>query len=380
MKKLLFLASLAAVSTLAQAQTEKGQGLWSGSLSFSYSSQKNNQSGFRNSISQSNLRISRGVFFRDNWLIGGTLNIGYGTNYSKSSYYNPPNTIDYQTIYPGISGFVRRYWGQGKWRVFLGGGLSVNYTRSNYEGNDVNIGQVKDQNRVSAAPMFQAGANYYLTDRIGLEASTTSSSFPFSVSGVGIGLVILTGVNSTSNVESYEAPQTTKGRWVVGGTFQVETMGETINRPGAETDRSNTFTLSPSIGWFVKKNLLLGVAVPLALSSSDDGSTFVYGINPYIKKYISDNRLRPYVSGDLSYAATRNKSNVNETKNTTHQAGLAVGAGLAYLLGDRFIVEAELGGVYFNKPFYRQSTGSTAWNGGLSATLQPSFTINYVFD
>ncbi|MFD1142912.1 outer membrane beta-barrel protein [Larkinella insperata] len=379
MRNLLLLAGLAAVSTLAQAQTEKGQGIWTGNLSVEYSSQKNDitPNTYRSHSIQSGLALNRGAFFKDNWLIGVGVSAGLNANRSSRAYLNQREKDKTTELSTGLNGYIRRYWGRDRWRVFLGGGLTLNYNTINHEGENV---QSPDGNSFTASPIFQVGANYYLTDRIGLEASTNTGSYPFSLSGVGVGLVILTGVNSSSSAESYEAPQTAKGRWIVGGGFSFITTGGRDNQPGAQEERSNTFTISPSIGWFVQKNLLLGVSVPLGLSSSDDGSAFVYGINPYVKKYISDNRLRPYVSGDLLYAATRNKSSVNDTKTTNHQAGVAVGAGLAYLLGERFIVEATLGSVYFNKQFYPENSDYKSWNGGLSATLQPGFTINYVFD
>ncbi|MGA0556845.1 hypothetical protein ACO2Q8_09360 [Larkinella sp. VNQ87] len=226
--------------------------------------------------------------------------------------------------------------------------------------------------------MLQVGANYYLTDRIGLEASASTTSFPVTFSSVGIGLVILTGVQGTHPNTTYEAPQTAKGRWVIGGSFRLTTEAEKANLPGNERSSETAFSLSPSVGWFVAKNLLLGVSVPLGFSKTGNDSAFSYGLTPYIKKYISDNRLRPFVGGNLSYFAIRNKG--NGARSTNQQIGLAVDAGLAYLLGERFIVEAGLGSVYVNRQIYPETSTYKSWNAGLSASLQPGFTIQYVFD
>ncbi|MRS62962.1 hypothetical protein [Larkinella terrae] len=63
-----------------------------------------------------------------------------------------------------------------------------------------------------------------------------------------------------------------------------------------------------------------------------------------------------------------------------HSATFTASAGLAYLLGDRFIVEATLGEVHAGRNFSSSEVNLSSWNSGLSATLQPAFTINYVFN
>ncbi|GAB3900856.1 hypothetical protein GCM10028803_24490 [Larkinella knui] len=378
MKKALLLACLCALSPLVQAQTEKGRGIWTGSAQFDHTSQKNGLNQNRNvyRTTKSSFSFSRGVFFKDQWLAGGGLSIGMET--ARLSTPNSPQLpgFRFSNFNSSLNGFVRRYWGKEKWRVLLGGGLSLSYGRGDFEGESTSS---PDRNTLTATPVAQIGANYFLTDRIGLEASAISSSFPFAFSGFGLGLVILTGGSKENTTGVYEAPQTAKGRWVMGGTFTLNTQGEKLNRPGASEVRLNTLALSPSIGWFIKKNLQLGVLVPLSIVWNKEGSVVGYGISPYLKKYVSDNRLRPFVEGNLSYTSIRSKSEGASTS-VQQTAGISASAGLAYLLGDRFIVEATVGNAYFIRNFYPKATSQSSWSTGASATLQPRLTVTYVFD
>jgi hypothetical protein len=374
MKVFLLLASVYILPSLVLAQTEKGQGIWTGSASFVYSSLESDQinNAYFSHSTSSTLSFNRGVFFKNNWLAGGGLNMTLTTMKVGSSTLYRTNT----NVNTGLNGFVRRYWGKEKWRVFLGGGLSLGYGSNNYSGENAGT---TDENSFTVNPFSQVGATYYLTDRIGFEASATSTSFPFNFNSLGIGLTILTGVKSGNSTGNYEAPQTAKGRWVLGGTFEFRTDGSTPHQPGTDASRGNTFTVAPSVGWFVKKNLLVGVMVPLLINWSKETHVYSYGISPYLKKYISDNRLRPFVEGELNYSVARSKSNgVNNPLQKI--ASVNVKAGLAYMLGDRFIVEAALGGVYFNRIIFPKEANLNAWTTGLSASLQPDFSIVYVFD
>lgn len=381
MKNVLLLAGLCALPVLTQAQTEKGQGIWTGNLSFSYGSAKQNQNKFNSfyRTSGGGLSFNRGVFLKDNWLAGGVIDLSLSNTHSRYFNSSYPDGVKQTILTTGIGGFVRRYWGKEAWRIFLGGELSFEYALTQYKGTNVSDADV---NSFTIKPVAQVGGNYFINSRIGLEASAFSTSFPALFNGFTIGLVILTGGSKESATkETQDFAQTVKGRMVLGGSLRYTTEGNQPKQPGIDATRSNDFFLSPSVGWFVKKNLLLGVEVPLSAQLEKGLSTFSYGIATYLKKYVSDNQLRPYVGGYISYTASRTKleGTINPDLNVSN-IGFAINAGLAYMLGDRFIIEGGLGYISFYKPFYPKSTGSHAWSGGLSATLQPGFTINYVFD
>lgn len=381
MKNYVLIASLCLISTLAVGQTKKGQGFWSGSLGFNNLSIKSNQNSLKGKtyILNSNVSISRGLFFKENWQVGGDLRLSWARGVANSTVPASPDYFAQNGFLAGMGGYIRRYWGKEKWRVFLGGGLSIDYSNTTISFKEATASTDPDKYFFAVKPFTQVGANYYLTDRIGLEATASSGSFSLVVNGFSLGLVVLTSVNKRSGFEKSDAPQTNKGKRIVGGSFEFDTQGSRPNTQNALEERSNTFIISPSAGWFVKKNILLGFSLPLGVSWNKNGAIYQYGFNPYLKKYITENRLRPFTDGNLTYKAIR--SNSDGDKGVTQQdAGIGARAGLAYMLGDRFIVEALLGQISFNRTFYPENAKVKVWSGNFSASLQPGFTINYVFD
>lgn len=365
MRTFLIAASLCACTVVSQAQTEKGRGIWTGSLSFNYGEEGSTSI---SRTSESGISFNRGVFFKDNWLVGGGLDMTLRTSSSSRS------TNKTTTVSPGLSGFVRRYWGQDKWRVFLGGGLELDYSSINYSAESSS-----DENSFAVRPIAQLGANYYLTDRVGLEAAATSNSFPFSFGSLNVGVIILTGGNTQNSTETFDAPQLSQGRWVVGGSFEFETDGTRSNRPGGGEQRSNSFSISPSVGFFVQNGLLVGIGIPFSSDWSESGSTNSLGISPYVRKYFFNQRLRPFVGADVTYASSRSRNRSGNSSRGYSDGELGVSAGLAYLLGNRFIVEGTLGRLEFNKRFYSGTSTNRDWDIDVWAGLQPNFTITYVF-
>ncbi|RRB06590.1 hypothetical protein [Larkinella rosea] len=380
MKKLFLLAILIILPAFGYTQTQKGQGIWTGVATFNFVSNKTDQTQMTTLYreSQSGLTFSRGVFVKDNWLVGAGLYVGQSITYNESKTTNQ-SQYNRSTNYLGnLDGFVRRYWGKDRWRFFLSGGLSLGYGLANYDYQDDK--NDSKQTDFSIIPTFQAGGNYYLTRRIGVEAAVYSNAVPLSFSSFTLGLVILTGENSIGSSESYEAPQTAKGSWVIGGSFRFGTIGFQTNRPGVDDEHTKSFAINPSAGWFIKKNLLLGISIPFQFSSNNASSSFAYGINPYLKKYISGNRLRPFIAGDIDFLTGQNKNKGNNSKNNIQKATLSASTGLAYLLGEDFILEATLGSIYIGRNFYPKESNVNSWNGGVTASLQPRFTIQYVFN
>ncbi|MRS62963.1 hypothetical protein [Larkinella terrae] len=156
MKKLLLFTAISALPALVVAQTEKGQGIWTGSAAFNFVSTKTDQ-GQANSfyrMPQSRLSFSRGVFFKDNWLAGGGVSLGWQAAKYGVTIQNQSSDNHLSNLNAGLDGFVRRYWGKDKWRVFLGGGLTLGYESARYTGESVNSNP--DQDHFTIAPVFQA--------------------------------------------------------------------------------------------------------------------------------------------------------------------------------------------------------------------------------
>lgn len=384
MKTHLFLGLLL-FSTIAHAQTEKGRGLLSGNVSFNVSRQ--NQSGYQ--LNQHvttytpSVYVERGVFVKDNWLIGGGLGLNGGFNA-----YNPDNSTKAYSYGTNLAGYVRRYWAIDRFWLFLGGGLKGSYYHSHTKNGSV-VDQTTNElngDSYSVQAFTEVGAMLPITNRVALEMSTQSDAFPLSFSGFSIGLTLLTGAPKLAeNLPTADAYQTQAGRWVLGGGIGL-TNAVTKATTSSNTDKgSNTsFEFAPTIGKFVRKNKLVGVSIPLTIAKSDisgGGSvtTTSLGISPYIKSYLTDGQLRPFIKGDVSFINFwANSEELNQSPNNwkAQAYGAGVSMGLAYMLGKRSIVEAQLGRI--NGNYIHSGTANSSWTVNANATLLPGFTVNYV--
>lgn len=167
--------------------------------------------------------------------------------------------------------------------------------------------------------------------------------------------------------------QTEKGRWNVGvsiGSFSYQS---------AETGHSFSGSLSPSVGRFIAPNLLLGVGVPLSLTSSKftypqnsiNNRSVTIGLSPFVRYYLGASALKPYIGTAVgySYSDYRNETalSVSTNKGTILQVSPSVG--LAYFINRTVSVDAQ---VSYNWASFKSK--STSSSGGGSTTDNPATT------
>ncbi|WP_345264364.1 hypothetical protein [Nibrella viscosa] len=260
-------------------------------------------------------------------------------------------------------------------------------------------------------PFTQVGAVYFVTDRLAVEAFSQSIAFPFSFGGFNLGLSLLTGGTAYNPAVTQEvSPQTERGHWVLSGSFRVAgnqqgssqdvgTAGSGSNSYSSDS-RASVFTTAPSVGVFIRNNRLLGVAIPVSFQKSrvinrsgiavaEESETSI-GVQPYLKQYAGTRRLRPFVEGHVGYRqGTLRRDNTGQGLPSFRidQRSIEVGgsAGLAYMLRERFIVEATLGSAaatrFTNAPQQADPENRKAegWTLTVTATLQPAFSLVYIF-
>ena len=150
---------------------------------------------------------------------------------------------------------------------------------------------------------------------------------------------------------------------------------------------SRSFYVSPSVGYFVRKNNLLGISVPVGVGISDNSSQnpsfadrnnyWSVGISPYFQHYWTSTRLTPYTRVGATYYTFGGQQRIENTKYVSVDAALSVG--LAYMAGKRFIVETSLANASLayssaNGP----ETDYSSWDATLSAGLRGNFAVRYV--
>lgn len=391
-KQLCAIASLF-LTTFAGAQTQKGNGLISGGFSINYNQSGYQQATLRQQYWQPSFNVTAGRFVSDNWLVGASvsgtasfqkLQGGMGSNQALRE-------SDYNVFSAELVPFVRRYWQFAPVQVFAGAGLSLRSSgervATNEEvGTNPQVFPVNQRtNDFLIGPYLEAGANYFLTKRLALQVSAATRSLPFSVASINTGLVYWTGTDRKADPgEARETVQTNRRNWVVEGGFTVDHSTTDYMRNPQLIQTSTSYALSPSVGYFIRKNSLLGVSVPLLFGSGESrnlsqprftNNYWSVGIAPYFQHYWTSTRLTPYTRVGASY--TMMKSGVNT--NTIYEAGASFGMGLAYMAGKRFIVETSLGNASLTyTPPNKAVTSPRIWNAELSAGLQSNFAIRYV--
>lgn len=390
MKTLFTLALSCGLLAPALAQTQKGQTITSGTVGLSINNTKTigqGQTGpveYNNRYTFTKLRFNRGKFIRDNWLVGASLVGRYDWN-GQDNNLNTPSTFSSgtnETVNASVGIYIRRYWPViERLSVYAGGGLATN--RSEQLNNIITNGQ-PPSNRASKtvswdiAPAFQVGALYTLTDRIGVEASITGNGFPVGAGTANFGVAILGGRSrsgTTLAADDFVASQTKQGRWLLGTSASINGTSSTVDPSGNQADRALQARVEASLsaGRFVKDNLLVGIAVDLSVYCNSvtyataSATTYLLTFTPFVRSYLGTSRLRPYVELSGHYGYENVVSN-----EFLRYAGLSASTGLAYMVGDRFILQTELisvNGAYQWLPFLPDATSNTLKLGVRATTL-----------
>ena len=109
--------------------------------------------------------------------------------------------------------------------------------------------------------------------------------------------------------------QTSMGTWSVGGN--VGFSGNRNQNAGNET-KNSTYTFSPSVGYFVADNLMVGADVSMNVSrQEDDNNTYKqtsFGIGPFLRyyKFTKNEQFAFYGDFGFGYASGKDKQNNND--------------------------------------------------------------------
>lgn len=149
---------------------------------------------------------------------------------------------------------------------------------------------------------------------------------------------------------SLATAQTEKGRWTVGA--QVGNLSYSSRADSKTT----TILLSPSAGYFVAKNVVIGASVPLFYSYSKSTppvqSSFnpyeltstLIGLSPYVRVYFGDSKLRPFVNASVGYNKQWNSIKLGTQANKADDGYVSYGisAGAAYFINNNISLDAAL--------------------------------------
>jgi hypothetical protein len=379
MKKIILFLLL--ITTPLLAQIEKGNSyVWGNVTAVNF---HNSSYGYSTNNFIPNINFNYGKFTKDGLMIGysagwvGTIGRNKGTN---TGYYRDQN---FTVIQLGF--FGRKYFKAiPRLYPYAGAGLKLAISKNVDTQNDGNaaLTSIDKKGGWSLLPQFQLGFNYLVSPRISMVLGTTSNVFPISFYGLEMGLnYSLNPQKLNSKVVVVE--QTDAKNWLVGVGLNLSGYSNNQESGGIKqnVNSGSLSVINLSAGRFIKNGLLVGVDLTVGLNHSNDdiyagsavgykSSDWRFGFRPFIKKYLSRNRLlSPYWQGGISYEKY-SSSNIKTY-------GLDGGMGLAYFIGNNLILEAGLANFSYKK--YAAPDSDNRYDvvtGGF--TFSPNFTLNYV--
>lgn len=155
---------------------------------------------------------------------------------------------------------------------------------------------------------------------------------------------------------SISLAQTERGRWQVG--TQIGDLHYVNNETRTAGSKQFSGSLLPSAGYFIAKNLVVGAGLPLSLSSSrttdaysasgayESKSTITgIGIAPFIRYYLGEAKLKPFLGLSYSYVLNRAKyqSYSGAKSSEGHTSVITPNLGLAYFITRNIALNATLG-------------------------------------
>jgi hypothetical protein len=190
--------------------------------------------------------------------------------------------------------------------------------------------------------------------------------------------------------------QISKGSIFLGGGFTVSSQENenTGNLPNSWS--THNFIIDPSIGWALKKNLILGAGPSYGSFTAEDNSNasqkrHAWGINVFIRKYMElGKNFYLFGEGNLNgfKADGEDKSNqVLVNKVSGYGITLGFSPGVSYAVNKRFQVEAGIGNLfyigynsskteYFNSP---NKTKSKSFGAGANISGFSPFSLGFRF-
>jgi outer membrane protein len=178
--------------------------------------------------------------------------------------------------------------------------------------------------------------------------------------------------------------QTVQGTFSVGGAVGVS--NEKDENDGEDT-RSSEFNFSPSVGYFVIDNLMVGANLSIVNGKEDDGfggddkySAFFFGPFARYYKFTSNEQFAFFAEGGFQFGTYKDKPDgQNETKAGAFQ--FYVSPGFAYFFNEHWVVDLSFQAISFTSydpDKDNDNDKSTTFNFGFQ-TFNPSIGVRYNF-
>lgn len=159
--------------------------------------------------------------------------------------------------------------------------------------------------------------------------------------------------------------QTEKGNWLVGGTFNLNTVSN-----------STTIGLNPTAGYFVADNFAVGATIMLEYDKFGENKSTTFGAGPLARYYFGKpTNVRPFAHGELNFLSQKFKFPTGT--NTENGINYFLGAGLALFLNENVALEG-LAGYNHTKIKDIEGDGGFALRIGFQVYLRPSRVVEQI--
>ena len=132
--------------------------------------------------------------------------------------------------------------------------------------------------------------------------------------------------------------QTSQGSFMVGSSVSELSFDKSVSN----------FYFSPQAGYFVADNLALGLFIPVGFAKVHDTGSKAssLGISPFVRYYIGQKKLRPFVAASYGYRQNNVKNIVSgmEAKIRQEFSSISASLGLAYFVSEYVSVDVTLNG------------------------------------
>ncbi len=154
-----------------------------------------------------------------------------------------------------------------------------------------------------------------------------------------------------------------RGAWTLGGTASISTT-----RIGDPALRITQVSLSPQVGLFLRRGVLVGVTVPFQHTSGSGTRSTLYGVGPIVRYYFgrSAHRFYPYLGAAATFDWVRETQSgdslIAGTTLTSHDQTYDAAAGIAAMLSSDVAITGEA--------YYRERHTGTKMEGFGQSTLK----------
>lgn len=175
--------------------------------------------------------------------------------------------------------------------------------------------------------------------------------------------------------------QTEQGKIMVGGQIGFETSKV------KDTDhKDNSFSINPTVGYFISDNLAIGTGIGYNWSKSEgDKNNSIkfdaFQVSPFVRKYSANGPVRFFaqLSVPMAWGTQTVETSSIEKKNKFENYGVELAPGLAYFPTSKIGIELKVRGLYYNYSKNKTEDITTNTFGLNVNSLAPTLGVQFHF-